>query len=322
MSIGCAGGYRGRPTPLLDRMYVAPSLDARDTLLYEAQIATQIFLFDDLVENEVELRTESQPMRRLARRFLVAPTFRIRQLQDSSAAVRTPSFIPSVRYELHWLRGDTIARVPGSVRRDLGAIRDVGVRFEWTHHSNGQAGCFRAGFVPPPTGDPDDCIPASGTDTGRLELNRANGDFSTTYWGVTPFFRHIALTRDQDELWVFEVSLGYQLHRFGLFGDMRDEQRRLFGTHRARLDLNARRNWGAIQGRVDGQLEIAERTDARIEPWRGHVDLTVRSSRLLGAGLFLRYLDGQDYYNIGFAQRRQRVLLGFVLDPSRPESPG
>lgn len=315
-------GYHGRPTPLLERAWIAPSLDSRDSLLYEAQIAANIFLFDDLEERQVAMRNDRETVAQRSNRILVVPLFRMRQLRDSSAAVRTPSFNPSLRWERHFLSADTLRRTPGSRRRELRVIRDRGFRAEWTHHSNGQAGCFRSGWIPAPTGNPDDCIPGLLADTSRVALNRASGDFSTSYWGITGFVRHIALGRDsQEEDWVAEVALGYQLHRFALFGDMRPEQRALYGTHRVRLDASMRKDFGAAQGRVDALYERAEHTDGRITPWRAHLDLSVRFRALLGGGVMVRLLDGQDYYNIGFVQRRSRILLGVVLDPSGLEGP-
>ena len=319
---GCTSpDYATPPAPLLERMWVAPSLDARDSLIYEAQVAANLFLADNLLERERDLRVDQGTLWRRAHRFLVTPMFRIRQLSDSSAAVRTPSFMPSLRFEQHFLRADTIARTPGSFSRELRHFDDVGYRVEWSHHSNGQAGCFRAGYLPAPSGEPDDCTPAADADTSRVNLNRASGDFSTTYWGVTGFVRRVGVSANQEERWAAELGLGYQLHRWGIFGDMRDEQRALYGTHRGRVDARVRRVFGPVQGRIEALYELAEHTDPRIVPWRGHVDVSVRSPRTLGTGLFVRFLDGQDYYNIGFAKRRTRTLFGILIDPSALESP-
>ena len=319
---GYRGGYAAAPAPLLERFFAAPSLDSRDTMLYEAQVATNIFLFDDFVQKERNLRLHPDSLSQRSTRVLVMPLFRIRQLSDSSAAVRTPSFNPSLRFERHHLRADTLPRVPFSTRLEIRTIRDLGYRVEWTHHSNGQAGCFRSGYVPDETGEPGNCTPGPGADPSGVDLNRANGDFSTTYWGITGFWRHVAIDSVQQvEKWSFAAGLGYQLHRFGVFGDMRSEQRALYGTHRARLDVSARRVFGPVESRIDALYERAEATDPRITPWRAHLDLSVRSPYTLGGGLIVRFLDGQDYYNIGFARRRSRILFGILLDPSDLERP-
>jgi hypothetical protein len=318
---GHVGGYRAPPAPLLERAFVAPSLDARDSLLFEAQVATNLFLIDKLLEQVQDLRNDALPINTVSERLVVVPMFRIRQLKDSSAAVRTPSFMPSVFFERHYLRADTVPRIANSRKRQLRGFRDLGYRLGWTHHSNGQAGCFLAGYVADSSGNPDRCTPGPRADTTGVRLNRASGDFSTTYWSATAFSRWLSVETNQDERSAKEVAVGYQLHRFGIFGDMRPQQRALYGSHRLRIDVSYRRRVGPLQARVDGLAEVAERTDPRITRWRAHVDLSVRVPGLLGTGAMVRILDGQDYYNIGFANRRSRVLFGVVLDPSQLESP-
>lgn len=320
---GYTGDYAAPPAPLLERTIVGRPLGARDTLLYEAQAVTNVFLFDNLVERQHHLRIDGLPLKQRAQRAIVSPLFRIRQLSDSSAAVRTPSFNPSLKFEYHWIAADTVTRIPSnSSKRDISVLHDRGFRGEWTHHSNGQAGCFRSGFVPDSTGNPDNCTPGPRADVTGVGLNRANGDFSTTYWGLTGFWQRVAVDQKrQVERWSWGAGLGYQLHRYGMFGDMRPEQRALYGTHRGRVDAYARYAWQHVEARIDGLYERAKRTDPRIVPWRGHIDLSIRSPHTLGGGLLVRFLDGQDYYNIGFAQRRSRVLVGIVVDPSRLSSP-
>ena len=311
-------GYRTPPAPLLDRPLIAPSFDERDSLLFEAQAAMHVFLIDNLVDRERAMRDTDEPLNQKAFRLIFAQTFRVRQLKDSSEAVRTPSFNPSFKYERHYLRGFELpSTLPNSSNRKIAGIRDLGFRAEWTHHSNGQAGCFRSGYMSDATGDPDNCTPGPTADPTGVELNRASGDFSTSYWGLTGFWRRIWLSsEDQLEKRAFDAGLGFQLHKWAGPGNMRDEQRALYGSYRGRLDLSYRQVFGHIQGRVEAQGELAEHTDSRITPWRYWVDLSFRSPRWLGAGGFMRVLDGQDYYNIGFAKRRQRVLIGFLLDPS------
>jgi len=322
-SSGCATtpGARSSPTPLMDRSFVAPTIDRRDSTIFEAQVATPLFLYDELVTVQRRARYDSSSLEPIAKRVVIVPMFRVRQLRDSSAAVRTPSFNPSIIWERHRFQIDTVNRVSGSVQRDIRAIGDRGWRLEWTHHSNGQAGCFLAGYVPAPSGNPDDCAPGPDADTTGIGLNRANGDFSTTYWGVSRFYRRVHLNQNHDEVWSWGVALGYQLHRFGIFGDMRQQQRELYGTHRGRVTGSISGQLPVGEVRADALWEIAERTDRRIERWRGHVDLSYKPRGLFGAGVLVRLHDGQDYYNIGFVQRRTRILFGILLDPSGREEP-
>ena len=51
-------------------------------------------------------------------------------------------------------------------------------------------------------------------------------------------------------------------------------------------------------------------------PWRGSLEISHAFHWLLGAGLFVRLNDGQDFYNIGFVNRRRATMYGVMLDVS------
>jgi len=86
------------PHQFLERNYVFWTR-GDTSLIYEAHPAAHLFLLDGLsVAYDQLTRTDpvtNRPRRRAdATRVIVSPMFRIRQLKDSSAAVRTPSFMP------------------------------------------------------------------------------------------------------------------------------------------------------------------------------------------------------------------------------------
>jgi hypothetical protein len=280
----------------MERTYIAPAPAQRDSIMYEAQIATPIYLRDNLVERTEATLERSAPATASATRWIVMPMFRLRQLRDSSAAVRTPSFMPSIYYEHHRLTAVQRDSATDSPTRELSHLHDVGLRIGWNHYSNGQAGCFRAGYVPPPSGDPDACVPGPNADTTGIGLNRANGDFSTTYWSGSGFYRRVK------------------------YGDFNVEKWALYGSYRGRGDIVLRGSVNCFDLRLELQGEIAEHSHPRIDNWRGHAELSARMPALAGLGAMVRVTGGQDYYNIGFVNSRSRVLFGVMLDPSRLET--
>ncbi len=310
--------YTGRVAPLQERTFVAHTFDKRDSIMYEAQIVPHLYLIDNFETAQLSLPRAPSAS---ATRLYVSPMFRVRQLRDSSAAVRTPSFMPSVMFEKHWLTRTKDEPIAGTESRTARAFDDIGYRAGWTHHSNGQAGCFFNGYTPSPSGDPNECVAGDNADTTGVGLNRASGDFSTSYWSLTGMYRSVKLDASMEENSKLEVAVGYQLHKFGVFGDMRSEQRKLYGTHRARVDAAyTRRITTPLELRVHATAEVAERTHPAITNWRIQGDVSIRSPYTRGTGLLVRYMDGQDYYNIGFVNRRKRLMLGIVIDPGSTES--
>ena len=74
-----------------------------------------------------------------------------------------------------------------------------------------------------------------------------------------------------------------------------------------------------LRSPLDALGELAEHTHREIPNWRARADVSPRWERLLAAGVLVRFLDGQDYYNIRFAERRTGIVIGAVLDPSARE---
>jgi hypothetical protein len=124
---------------------------------------------------------------------------------------------------------------------------------------------------------------------------------------------------------------------------MSDEQRQLYGSWRARAlgegmqvigsqcDVGVFRLWYEKlactfrgRARISGEYERAPRNPGplalRIKPpvlpWRSQLELSYVFTRLLGTGVFVRWHDGQDYYNIEFVNRRRAFMFGLMLDES------
>jgi hypothetical protein len=293
---------------------------SEDTLLFEAQAAGHVFLHDGLPAAFSTIVSDPAHAQATAWRVIFSPIFRLRQLNDSSAAVRTPSFMPRLMIERDWAHRSP--RSVGSEPVEYGRIRIHTLQAGIQHHSNGQAGCFRQGFRERDA-HVSECVAVPGADTSVIRLNRANGDFSTTLIVVNYTFT-TARTQHSDEIPSYQYSLtaGYEHHPSFLFGSMSPEQRELYKPHRGRLKADYELAVGTFHPRLAAEYEIAPRVEERLQArmeqrilnYRWAVDASVSSDRLLGAGLFVRYNDGQDYYNIGFVSRRRVFSVGVLLD--------
>ncbi|HKW10916.1 MAG TPA: hypothetical protein VJO33_11105 [Gemmatimonadaceae bacterium] len=324
----------------LERSYVGPVVHD-DTLLYEAQAAAHIFLLDDL--NGAFAKISQDPSRDWsgAFRIIMSPMFLIRQLNDSSSAVRTPSFMPQLSVEYLYVSRMSDATGPAANLR-FSPVLVRGLRLTLAHHSNGQAGCFREGFEPIDR-HANVCVPEAGFDTNIVKLNRANGDFSTTYLQAMVHTTIMNRAAGDRPTHTFGLAAAYDYHLRGIFGALSDEQRQLYGSWRTHLmgeamqvigsqcNDGATRPWNQylacqFQGRARVSAEyvrgprnpgpLALRINPPILPWSDQLEFSYTFNALLGTGLFVRWHDGQDYYNINFVNRRRVFMYGIMLDAS------
>jgi hypothetical protein len=329
----------------LERVYAVTSTE--DTsIMYEAQVPMHIFVADRLPRAYERVAGGDKPeLFAGAWRMIVTPMFRVRQLKDSSAAVRTPSFMPRVSLER-----SGVLRI-GEATSFLDPFPGVvlmGFRTTLAHHSNGQAGCFRQGFVPRDNRS-NDCIvdPAVPVDTTIVRINRANGDFSSTF---VSFLGHATFIKRSDDdnsaLWSAGAGVSHDWHPHDIGGALTDEQRELYGSSRTRLMLEGMYRVGTdcltdtatyrkrptwmkaaclLRGNIrpeylyewapkDPPGSLSNRINPPVIPWRRSLGISYTFDVLLGAGIWARQHDGQDYYNIGFVNRRREVLWGLTLD--------
>lgn len=330
--IGCAGFATagcatGRVTPpthaFLERNYVFVT-PSDTSLMYEAQAVAHIFLVDQLADAQNTITRDPTRKVASASRLYVSPMFRVRQLYDSSAAVRTPSFMPKIlTYEHDW-----VGRAPVSVAAPwlpfaVDAAWLAGYRITLAHHSNGQAGCFRAGFVPDDVHSTH-CHAPMGLDTSVIRLNRADGDFSTTYLSLAAHGTKYWLPGTDIPRASVGGLVGLDWHLPDpIPGALSSEQRALYGSWRLKGSVEGmtrRFLSGRTRVTIEGELApaVAANLQSRLEEpitnYRWSVELSHSSEWLLGAGPFIRWNDGQDYYNIGFWKRRRVFSFGIMLD--------
>ncbi|HEY2374874.1 MAG TPA: hypothetical protein VGH98_02770 [Gemmatimonadaceae bacterium] len=341
VTAGCATGTGPANTQFfMERSYIGPAAHD-DSILYEAQAAAHIFLMDGLNSAFAKLSQDRSQDWQGAFRVILTPMFLIRQLHDSSAAVRTPSFMPELSTEYLFVSRVGDATGPDANLR-FSPVLVRGIRLTLAHHSNGQAGCFRYGFEPADA-HANVCVPTPGQDTNVVRLNLTNGDFSTTYAEAMVHTTLMNRARGDRPTHSFGLAAAYDWHLRGIFGSLSDEQRELYGSWRLRgmaegmqlfgneCDDGSYRLWYqnfacAFRGRarISGEYDrapqnpgpLALRVDPAILPWRGQVEISYVFTRLLGTGIFARWNDGQDYYNIDFVNRRRVFMYGLMLDES------
>ncbi len=152
------------------------------------------------------------------------------------------------------------------------------------HHSNGQNGCLFRSEVRDASDESVEPVPVKA-------VNRADGSFSTNYIKAMVFYGRLYLdsagagageyaTRRE-----WRVGAGVQVNPRGYIGGSIDpELSRLYGPTRALVGASAAARGVGMCARLSGD-----------------------------AGLFVRLHDGQDYYNLGFAERITRLQFGVTL---------
>jgi hypothetical protein len=335
VAAGCATLASAPPLQFADRSYFAPKTYRDTSILYDAYIAPPIFVYDDEPEKLLALMGFNGPASGVGWRAFITPGFIIRQLDDSSSAVRTPSFNPRVSAELYRV-GAVKRTLSASGRPEFNWARVDAIRLTIAHHSDGQAGCFLQEQHPAKPGsfEADDC--STPPDTGFLHTNRANGDFSTTYVDVLAHETWLHRTLGERTPISAGLAIGgdWELPKGSAPGALPDIERQFYGSWRARIQtdvmvadqpgcadngfpcwLRGRTRVTALYEWAPSQLgPLASRLPDPIPHFRSYFDISHTFDVLHNFGLLVRRVDGQDYYNIGFVHRRQATLIGIVFD--------
>jgi hypothetical protein len=338
---GCVGVPTRPPQHFLEPMDVA-NVPKDTSLLFEADVATHLFLVDGLRDAyDYVSQDDIHANAATAWRVILSPNFIIRQMHDSSAAVRTPSFMPRLSVEV--LRVSRLGTPVANPDIHFAGARLLGFRASLQHHSNGQAGCFRTGFVPVDEHS-NKCQWDQKTDTNSVALNRANGDFSSTFFEALAYGWWMTRGVSQISTLGGGIALGFDWYPDWLFGALTPEQSALYGKWRARAEGQG--SWRPQAGIAchdpgnyrllcvfAGELildlnyvrapimttDLARRLDDRLFPFRWSVEASYSLDGLLGSGPFIRWVDGQDYYNIGFVKRRKEFMAGVTFAPGGPD---
>ncbi len=323
---GCRAAFKNGSEPevimpqahFLEQNYVFYPSEPKG-LLYEAQAAANIVIAQTIARAGSDVRNDmaAVPEWHYAHMAVFTPNFVIRQLQDSSAAVRTPSFNPKVTYQTFRLRK----------RADPGAGPNVNkwkwvdlqmTDFVFAHYSNGQAGCFYEDERFTRVGDRIFCLRPQ-NDTGPRAINFSDGSFSTWYlragvggermWGFggddAPETSHVAAL----------ISLQYNIPFL-----TEKPQRPLYGDWRVRGQAEYEKLLpipGGFVWRFAGAIEQSLDAGPSVPRTGWSVETALTSERAFGFGPFVRYYSGQDYYNIAFVNTLVAWQAGIMIKLDR-----
>jgi hypothetical protein len=293
-------------------------------LVFEAQIAPDIRIVDNFGRALDDVLDSKK--RHFA--YAVFGTFltRLRMFDEESNPVRTPSYMPKGTIQLAWLKNrstkdsqaDPLEFLKGPIEMWLVNVIPFG------HHSNGQNGCL---FIEQ-TRIEGKCQPQTPASTRPEDVNREDGSFSTNYIRMGLEYRRLHLVGNYPEElravsqreWGIGGSL--ELNPSGYIGGaISDTLRPLYGPTRFRVTadvvagnwrppvwrrLNCGRAW------VDGSATFIRGAASSVDNV-----FTVEAACLPagwgGAGLFVRYYRGQDYYNAAFLENINRLQFGVTF---------
>lgn len=309
----------GVDIPLMERSRLFRNLPNDDTgEIYEGFIAVHFPLGGSMQESYDDARKQKAPD------WAWLPSFsmmsNIRQLEEDSAPVRSPSYMPRLRFT-----AVKTSVIPFAIEEDTTTTQLI---LEGTvgHYSNGQSGCL----LEQQTGD--DCELPAGVDDDDLVVRRG-GSFSSHY---------------------VEAGIGYRWLRWSdtLQADTRQGTRRILGVY-ARLrdynlmssvpggmDADLRRLYGATRVRagadyvcetaepgckfgiswIGGWAEYANGSARAVEGVRFAVEVGRTSDWLGGTGFFVRYYNGHDDYNAAFLNSLNVLHVGVSLGGERRPS--
>ncbi|MCC7180467.1 MAG: hypothetical protein IT177_18960 [Acidobacteria bacterium] len=295
-------------------------------LVFEAQTAPEVRIVDNVSR---QLERVMRPERPRVFAFSVFGTFmvRLRMFDTTSSPVRTPSYMPKGTVQLAWLKNlstadredSPVAFLEGPIEMWLVSAIPFG------HHSNGQDGCL---FTDQARVD-DECVPEEPSEPRPETVNRKDGSFSTNYIRVGVQYRRLhprgddpvdvrAITRRE---WGVGASLELNPRGY-LGGSISDTLRPLYGPTRVGLSADViAGNWRPpVLRRVTCGRAWADLSLTFIRGAASSVENVVTSAEAAclpggwgGAGLFVRYYRGQDYYNASFLENINRLQFGVTF---------
>jgi hypothetical protein len=313
-----------------DGSYLFQHTDGR--LVFEAQIAPDIRVIDNF-GRALERVLDSGRPRVFA--YSIYGTFltRLRMFDEESSPVRTPSYMPKATIQLAWLKNRSTADPEEAPVEFLRGPIEMWLvhAIPFGHHSNGQNGCL---FTAQTRID-GECEPETPLATGPEDINVENGSFSTNYIRLGLEYRRLypdgddpvdvrAVTRRE---WGVGGSVEFNPGGY-LGGSISETLRPLYGPTRFRVTADvAAGNWRAPVPLLDRVNCGRAWADASVMVIRGaapavdNVATSLEAACLPagwgGAGLFVRYYRGQDYYNAAFLQNISRLQFGVTFLQAR-----
>ncbi len=303
-----------RPQIETDGTYLFQHIPHSD-IVFEAQIAPRVIIKDsigraakDVLANETKSAWGWQAS--------ATPMVRLRMFDQASNPVRTPSYMPKGTVQVAWLKNLSRAPDPDSPEFHEGPVSMWLVdAIPFGHHSNGQDGCL---FNDQTRGEDGEC----GATPGGRDVNKKDGSFSTNYVEATLHYGRMYLDSDDVPAGIFatrrewRIGLGMQFNPEGYMGgSIKPELSKLYGPTRVILSASTayRDLWRCSRASANVRFHYITDRDVDVPHLITSAEGACFPRRWGGAGLFVRFHSGQDYYNLAFDESITRVFFGVAL---------
>jgi len=225
---------------------------------------------------------------------------RLRVLNEKSSPVIPPSFMPKLTLQVVNLR----ALSP--INRTSFSALAMGVNLVLGHYSNGQAGCLYENQ----TGSDPDCTPQP----GQLPVNERSGSFSTNYLRLELHGRvGLGIDVENRSAWAFLGGMAVEKNSSIGPGGISDDQRRVYGDGHLWARLGAERSWFGHRARLTGSISAPFGESPYQQPTTT-AELTVLPRWGAGFGAIVRWVHGQDDYNILFMEPVNLWQFGITFE--------
>ena len=305
----------GRPVVQPDGTYVFQHIPHSD-IIFEGQIAPRLIIVDSIGRATRGVLMEAKPAR-WGYQISATPMVRLRMFDQTSNPVRTPSYMPKATVQFARFRNVSPATDADSEEFNRGPIEMWLVdTIPFGHHSNGQDGCL---FTSQARNADGDCIVVA--PTPEPIVNKKDGSFSTNYIQATVHYGRLYLDRvaGQEDLatrWEWRIGGGVQVNPEGYVGgSIKPELSELYGPTRLLFSASTAHRDAWRCGRLAGEAQFQYMTTPPPDVMNLITQLegACHPRNWGGAGVFVRFYHGQDYYNLGFAESITRVMFGMTL---------
>jgi hypothetical protein len=299
-----------------DGTYVFQHLPHSD-IIFEGQIAPRIIITDSIGRAARDVLARADKSAVWGYQVSTTPMVRLRMFDETSNPVRTPSYMPKGTVQFARFRNLSRATDPDTAQFNSGPIEMwVADTIPFGHHSNGQDGCL---FVDEVRGADEECVAVPGL---PHTVNKKDGSFSTNY--VEAMVHYGRMRLDSDDVpagifatrWEWRVGLGMQFNPEGYVGgSIKPELSPLYGPTRVLLSASTARRtlWRCGRAAADVRFQYITDPGPDVPHLISQLEGSCFPRRWGGAGLFMRFYSGQDYYNLGFDESITRVFFGVAL---------
>lgn len=304
-------GVGARPVIRPDGTYFfnhAPNSD----LVFEGQIAPRILIMDSIADAVSEVLDGGAHW---GWSLSTTPMVKLRMFAEASSPIRTPSYMPKGNVQFVRMRNVSRAPEDDELARARGPIEMWLIdAIPFGHHSNGQNGCLFTNQSRDANGE------CAVVDLSHPRaINKVDGSFSTNYIEAGVHYGRLHLDSGESAFQTkreWRAGFGLQLNPKGyLGGAIDDELADLYGRTRVFFEGNMAGRDFSFCGRLEGQIQLHYIHDVpdTVPSVTTIVEGACLPRRWGGTGLFVRFYNGQDYYNLGFAGKTTRLQFGLTL---------